>query len=1286
MKHYLPFLSLCCLFFASSGFSMAQTVFINEIHYDNDGGDTEEGVEVAGPLGTDLTGWSLVAYNGNGGTVYTTINLSGTLENQQGGYGQLFFPISGLQNGSPDGIALVNASKEVVQFLSYEGTLTATEGPALNRTSEEIGVEESGGTPIGFSLQLEGTGTEYPQFNWSAATAKTYNAANNNQTFTASGDGGDSGGGDSGEEPEPEEPANIIAYINEIHYDNNGSDVEEGVEIAALAQSDLTGWSLVLYNGNNQEVYETINVSGVVEDQQSGFGTLFVPASGLQNGGPDGIALVNAEGQVVQFLSYEGSFMAIGGPADGRTSEDIGVEEGSGTPAGFSLQLTGEGSNYQDFDWAEASTKTYGQVNTNQTFLPLEPIVFINEFHYDNSGSDVNEGIEIAGTTGTDLSAYSIVLYNGNNGSSYQTISLSGILPNYDNGYGTLFFFTEGLQNGAPDGSALIKNENQEVIQFLSYEGSFTAIGGPADGMESEMVGEETSSTPSGYSLQLAGEGRKYADFNWEGPIPNTYNQINTNQSFGGEVVTPEPVEVSIAEARELSIGKQVIVEGVLTVTSQHGGPAFIQDATGGIAVYDLQIHANDSLQIGDSVRIAASIGAFNEQVQLVDVTALEKVGESAGPVEPKVVTIAELAVVEGELVTLQNVSFTKAEGLLFPNSNYTIQDETGTTEVRIDDNVESLIGKKVPEGSVIITGVVGSFQGNIQLLPRFEADLPAAEPFEPAGDTIPANATFDVASWNMEFFGATQDNFGPANIQLQLENAVKVIKALNADIIAVQEVSSDSLLNVLANQLEGNWAIRCSDVYSYSFEPADPTFPAQKLCYLYNTEVVEVVEERVVFEEFYTEVRTSGNESLLPDYPTTVSSFWASGRLPYQLTVNATVNGVTETINLFNIHGISNSGGLESYERRTYDVQVLKDTLDTYYQGEAIIILGDYNDDVDEPVADEVSSDVSPYEIFVYGEDYAVATASLSEAGFRSYVFQDNMIDHITISDELFQEWIRGSETTFIPFTIVENYSGTTSDHLPVRVRFELMEPLVVTASENAKVFSGYEPAACTTLEASATGGKGAYTYTWSTGETTAAIEVCPSDSRTYSVVVEDAIGNSIMEEVNVCVVDVSCGNGRGIGKVELCYTVGRRRKRQVSLCLPERLVPHFLKRGAVLGSCGEQNDCEVEEGKEQTAMGNNRMKSADPSTMEIEEVLSVYREIGSHQVTVQFVILEEGATELFLYNVEGRRLKTLYRGGGDFGSVQEIELEDIDLRSGMYFLQLQTATGAVFTKKLML
>ncbi|MEZ4788669.1 MAG: lamin tail domain-containing protein [Flavobacteriales bacterium] len=166
----------------------AQTVFINEIHYDDAGGDTGEGVEVAGPAGTDLTGWTLIPYNGSNGQSYTPSGtLSGSIPDLGGGYGAVFFAISGLQNGAPDGIALYDGTT-VIQFLSYEGSFTATNGVANGMTSTDIGVSE-GGSVEGSSLQLTGNGTVYTDFTWAPEATSTYNAFNNGQTFGGGGCG-----------------------------------------------------------------------------------------------------------------------------------------------------------------------------------------------------------------------------------------------------------------------------------------------------------------------------------------------------------------------------------------------------------------------------------------------------------------------------------------------------------------------------------------------------------------------------------------------------------------------------------------------------------------------------------------------------------------------------------------------------------------------------------------------------------------------------------------------------------------------------------------------------------------------------------------------------------------------------------------------------------------------------------------------------------------------------------------------------------------------------------------
>lgn len=195
-----------------------------------------------------------------------------------------------------------------------------------------------------------------------------------------------------------------------------------------------------------------------------------------------------------------------------------------------------------------------------------QAVLFINEIHYDNVGGDVGEAIEIAGTAGTDLSGMSLVLYNGNNGASYGTVALSGIIADQQSGFGTLSFSYSGIQNGSPDGLALVDSSNN-VVQFLSYEGSFTAADGPATGMLSEDIGVvESSTTPSGYSLQLGGiAGSNYADFTWQSEDYATPGAVNNNQSFGDAEVRDTAPEVSSINPQESA--SNVAIDAMISVT-----------------------------------------------------------------------------------------------------------------------------------------------------------------------------------------------------------------------------------------------------------------------------------------------------------------------------------------------------------------------------------------------------------------------------------------------------------------------------------------------------------------------------------------------------------------------------------------------------------------------------------------------------------------------------------------------------------------------------------------------
>ena len=49
--------------------------------------------------------------------------------------------------------------------------------------------------------------------------------------------------------------------------------------------------------------------------------------------------------------------------------------------------------------------------------------VFVNELHYDNAGADEGEFFEIVGPAGTDLTGWSVELYNGSNGLLCNTLA-----------------------------------------------------------------------------------------------------------------------------------------------------------------------------------------------------------------------------------------------------------------------------------------------------------------------------------------------------------------------------------------------------------------------------------------------------------------------------------------------------------------------------------------------------------------------------------------------------------------------------------------------------------------------------------------------------------------------------------------------------------------------------------------------------------------------------------------------------------------------------------------------
>ncbi|MDD5509004.1 MAG: hypothetical protein PHD25_11900, partial [Bacteroidales bacterium] len=175
MKRNLTFIALLLL----SHLASTQNIWLNEIHYDNAGTDQGEFVEIAlqNAGGYTLSDFTITFYNGNNGAQYDartmdTFTSGATVEGITLFY--ITFPENGIQNGEEDGLAISYQGTVVAgQFLSWEGVLTATDGPANGMTSTDIGVAESSATRVGQSLQLVGTGSVYAEFTWQAAQPAT---------------------------------------------------------------------------------------------------------------------------------------------------------------------------------------------------------------------------------------------------------------------------------------------------------------------------------------------------------------------------------------------------------------------------------------------------------------------------------------------------------------------------------------------------------------------------------------------------------------------------------------------------------------------------------------------------------------------------------------------------------------------------------------------------------------------------------------------------------------------------------------------------------------------------------------------------------------------------------------------------------------------------------------------------------------------------------------------------------------------------------------------------------
>ncbi|APD07669.1 hypothetical protein UJ101_02168 [Flavobacteriaceae bacterium UJ101] len=1303
---------------------------------------------------------SIPACNSSGSDVWDIVSSVGSIT--EAANGTQFFGVRDLDGncGSSDGGTITFNSIDISNY----------EDVTLSFALNVVGYDVSNGDTIGYEIFYDNVSqgavtvtqtSPYSTTGWETITQSIPNTVNSVKLVLSvkQNGGSDYAGFDDIQLNGTEIITTPTLLINEVDADTAGSDTLEFVEIydGGNGNSKLDGFVLVMYNGSNNQSYGAYDLDGYTTNAEGYFVAgneavtdvnLVFPSNGLQNGA-DAVALYQGDatdfpnGTAITIENIVDAFVY-----DTNDSDDAELlvllnegqsqinEGGKGDKDNHSSQRTpnGEGGARNTSTYTQASP-TPGTSNSGSTIIPTSNVL-INEVDADTAGSDTLEFVELydGGNGNSTLDGLVLVMYNGSNNQSYGAYDLDGYTTNSE-GYFvagneavanvSLVFPSNGLQNGAdavalyqgdatdfPSGTA-VTTEN--LIDALVYDTN--------DGDDAELlvllnegqaqINEGDKGDKDNHSSQRIpnGEGgaRNTATYTQDTPTPGTEN---------GAVITPEG-PVTIAEARNVSNGDVVTITGIITVSDQFRGSAYIQDDTAAIAVFDELVHGDGVLTIGDSITLTGTRGVFRDQIQLGSITSVENHGTAVNPIQPVEITLGQLNQHPAELVKIVNSTFPQPNQLLFGNSNYTLTDTSGTGALRIDNDVTNLVGLAQPETCESITGVVGRFYETFQLLPRLQSDMPCAEPYEPSGDdlTISKDRTLDVVTWNIEWFGDESNSpaaGNPDSDAIQKDKAKQIITDLNADIYTVEEIADPTLFTQLVSELEG-YDFVLSDATSY---PNDTEGVKQQVGFIYNTTTITPKSTKVLLESIHP-YYNGGDASSLNDFPSDDKTrFFASGRLPFLMTADVTIDGTTEEIDFVALHARANSGSApqERYDMRKFDVEVLKDSLDTYYADRNVIISGDFNDDVDVTVAD-ISTTTTSYDDYIQDpSNYTVLSATLSEAGYRSYVFRENMIDHIMVTDELAAQYI--DESTRVHYEFYDaSYSRTVSDHFPVSARMALKtltidqmvienqacdtlgsasvemsggiqpytytwsngetassisdleagdysviitdalnntvsQEFVIESSDPVEfeiqatketVYYGYQPEATSTLSTSLT--EGNYQYEWSTGETSASIEVSPTETTTYSVTVTNEEGCSETKEFTINVVDVRCKKHWGhYHKVKVCYR-GRTK------CVHKFAVPYFLNKGATLGTCDENT----------------------PEPQIIKAVVSPNP--VRNRTTVYIRSNVETTSEIMIYDLFGR-LK--YQKTIDISKGRsEHTINITSLRRGIYFLKLKGVKG---------
>jgi len=295
-------------------------------------------------------------------------------------------------------------------------------------------------------------------------------------------------------------------------------------------------------------------------------------------------------------------------------------------------------------------------------------------------------------------------------------------------------------------------------------------------------------------------------------------------------------------------------------------------------------------------------------------------------------------------------------------------------------------------------------------------------------GSSLNKSKTLDVVNWNITWFGGTSNP--PSNEQQQMLNAIKVMDSLDADIYILQEIVDTSRLGTVTRSLQNG-------PYSYIVSLFGSGAPdntsgnwagTQKMAYIYRSNIFSNITSRA-----YTSTSTNPNNNFN----------WSSGRFPFLMEADVTVDGVTKRISFFNLHAKADLGVATDYQRRKGGADLMADSLNAFYPTQHFLIAGDYNDDLDFTISTTAGTSATPYSAFTTNAaSYSPNSLWISLRGDNSYIGQSDVIDHTISSNEMNQDYHAFSSMLVTEaLNWVNSYRDSLTDHIPLLTRFNLRQ-----------------------------------------------------------------------------------------------------------------------------------------------------------------------------------------------------------------------------------------------------